>query len=230
MPKKDRLSEEGKNVRHKVLRILQDIGGSFDAYKNAESTLSKLDLQKLTPYERQKIRGYIDTQITKDLQKYEKWLKNPKEEFKFPERPYDGIRNPVDKFNEASLRGEQAIHFMYQYGDKLKAKEWAKRMADAFYIDNDSKSAGLNAESMYRAAGMDKESMKKRLETKRKQNLEGKTSGIIGIVGVLGGIFFLSSNLTGNVIGSLNQSSSNFIGIGFFLVGLVGAFFYFKKR
>lgn len=60
--------------------------------------------------------------------------------------------------------------------------------------------------------------------------LEGKVSAAAAITGIMGGIFFLSSNLTGNVVGNLNQSSSNFIGIGLFLVGLVGALYYFKKK
>lgn len=46
---------------------------------------------------------------------------------------------------------------------------------------------------------------------------------------VLAGLFFLSSNITGNVIG-LNQTSSNWIGVGLFVVGLLGAFVYFRKR
>jgi hypothetical protein len=64
----------------------------------------------------------------------------------------------------------------------------------------------------------------------------GKWHGLEGmakttaIVGILGGIFLLSSGITGNVIGSLNQTSSNWIGGALFLVGLLGAFLYFRKR
>ena len=50
------------------------------------------------------------------------------------------------------------------------------------------------------------------------------------IIGLLGGIFFLSSNLTGNVVGNMTNSTSNWIGGILFAIGLVGAFFYFKKR
>jgi hypothetical protein len=49
------------------------------------------------------------------------------------------------------------------------------------------------------------------------------------IIGIVVGIFFLSSNITGNVIGSLNQTSSNWIGIILFVIGLIGAFAYFRK-
>ena len=40
----------------------------------------------------------------------------------------------------------------------------------------------------------------------------------------------LSSNITGNVVGNLNQTSSNWIGGILFIVGLFGVFFYFRKR
>lgn len=62
----------------------------------------------------------------------------------------------------------------------------------------------------------------------RRNNLEYRLSAIIGITGLLGSLFFLVSNLTGNMIG-ISQSTSNFIGIILFLVGLTGAFSYFKK-
>lgn len=60
-----------------------------------------------------------------------------------------------------------------------------------------------------------------------------KSSGLEGtlaIIGLAGGIFFLSNNFTGNVIGSLNQTSSNIIGAVLFFVGILGAFFYFRRR
>jgi len=56
------------------------------------------------------------------------------------------------------------------------------------------------------------------------------TLGIITGIGSIAGLFFLSSNITGNVIGSLNQTSSNWIGGILFILGLVGTFAYFRKR
>lgn len=70
----------------------------------------------------------------------------------------------------------------------------------------------------------------KRLEKGEWHGLEGKTAGTTAIVGIIAGLFFLSGNLTGNVIGSLNQTSSSWIGGVLFLIGLVGAFAYFKRR
>ncbi len=51
----------------------------------------------------------------------------------------------------------------------------------------------------------------------------------LAIIGLIGGLFFLSSNLTGNIIG-LNQSSSSWIGAVLLVVGLVGSFFWFRNR
>jgi len=50
------------------------------------------------------------------------------------------------------------------------------------------------------------------------------------IIALMGGLFFLSSNVTGNVIGNMTNSTSNWIGGVLFALGLVGALFYFKKK
>ena len=50
------------------------------------------------------------------------------------------------------------------------------------------------------------------------------------IILMIGGIFFLSTNITGNVIGNLNQNTSNLIGGILFILGLISAFLIFRKR
>lgn len=64
---------------------------------------------------------------------------------------------------------------------------------------------------------------------KRKNSLE-KYIPITSIVGVICGLFFLSSNVTGNVIGNMTNSTSNWIGGILFIIGLIGSFFWFKSR
>lgn len=56
-----------------------------------------------------------------------------------------------------------------------------------------------------------------------------KATRMAGIVGLIGGLFFLSSNITGNVIG-INQTSSNWIGGILFFIGIIGIVTYFKRR
>ena len=50
------------------------------------------------------------------------------------------------------------------------------------------------------------------------------------ILGILGGIFFLSSNITGNAIANVSQSSGNILGAVLLVVGLVAGFFWVKKK
>ncbi|MBS3094780.1 hypothetical protein J4474_03875 [Candidatus Pacearchaeota archaeon] len=52
----------------------------------------------------------------------------------------------------------------------------------------------------------------------------------LGILGLVFSFLFLSNNLTGNSILLVNQTFSNFIGGLFFVFGLMGIFFYLKKR
>ena len=51
-----------------------------------------------------------------------------------------------------------------------------------------------------------------------------------GILGVIVGLLFLSSNITGNVIGNLTNSTSSVIGVILLCVGLVTGFFYFRDK
>jgi len=50
------------------------------------------------------------------------------------------------------------------------------------------------------------------------------------IVGLIGGIFFLQSNITGNAIANISQSSGNILGTILLVVGLVAGFFWTKKK
>jgi len=80
------------------------------------------------------------------------------------------------------------------------------------------------AETFYSKAG--------RLNEKARNKgsvFESKLSSIIAIVGIVSGVFFLSPNLTGNVVGNLNESSSNLLGVGLLILGIIAGLFYLKK-
>jgi len=51
-----------------------------------------------------------------------------------------------------------------------------------------------------------------------------RVTTIIASAFLLAGLFFLSSNLTGNVVGNLSKGNSNWIGGILFLLGIVGVF------
>ena len=60
--------------------------------------------------------------------------------------------------------------------------------------------------------------------------LEHKLSGIIAIASLGLSIFFLLPTLTGNTIGNLNPTFSNWIGGVLFISGLIGAFLALRKN
>jgi len=78
------------------------------------------------------------------------------------------------------------------------------------------------------------EALKKAKKEKRGRQdqggLEQTTRGVTAILGVLGGLFFLSSNITGNAIANVSQNSSNILGVVLLVVGLVVGFFWVKKK
>jgi len=56
-----------------------------------------------------------------------------------------------------------------------------------------------------------------------------KSLAVLFIGSILASLFFLSPNITGNVIGSLKTSSSNIVAVILFVLGIAG-FVFFKKR
>lgn len=69
-----------------------------------------------------------------------------------------------------------------------------------------------------------------------KLSLKTKKTGIekylsfSAIICFIGAVFFLSFNLTGNVVGELTYEGSNLVSLSLFFLGLVFAFFYFKNK
>ena len=49
-----------------------------------------------------------------------------------------------------------------------------------------------------------------------------KSVATASIISLLASLFFVSNNITGNIIFSANSTTSNFLGIGLFILGLVG--------
>ncbi len=74
--------------------------------------------------------------------------------------------------------------------------------------------------------------LEKKLQTKsdRINRRRTLTSAGIAAVALLGATFILSTNITGNAISNLNQTTSNWIGACLFCVGLVAGFIWIKKR
>jgi len=54
-------------------------------------------------------------------------------------------------------------------------------------------------------------------------------TSIIAIAGIISGIFLLSPNVTGNVVGNMTNSTSNILGTCLLFVGLIAGFFSLKR-
>lgn len=73
-------------------------------------------------------------------------------------------------------------------------------------------------------------------ETREENNRYHKYNGLaqefsmaISLCGLIGGLFFLSPNVTGNVIANMTNSTTNSTGMILILIGLVAGFFWIKK-
>lgn len=74
-----------------------------------------------------------------------------------------------------------------------------------------------------------RETLEAELEVEKPNSLETKLA-ITSIIGIIGAFYFFSSNITGFAISNMTSTSANITGTVFFLVGLVGALFYVRKR
>ncbi len=66
-------------------------------------------------------------------------------------------------------------------------------------------------------------------ERKKNKGLEEKVTPTTAIIGILGGLIFLSLNITGNVIGN-SGAIGNLVGVGLLIIGLLAGFFWIKKN
>ena len=100
-------------------------------------------------------------------------------------------------------------------------------------IDEQKEEEELKRNKYWHGITRDALSLIKRIDKERGGLEEKSRSAAIpaaAILGFLGAIFFFSTNITGNVIGNMTNSTSNAIGAIFLVIGLVGAFFWMKKR
>lgn len=58
---------------------------------------------------------------------------------------------------------------------------------------------------------------------------KGASRAFAIFVGLFGGLFLLSSNMTGNAISETSQNYPTILGFALLLVGLIGVFAFFKK-
>jgi len=99
-------------------------------------------------------------------------------------------------------------------------------------------SSGVSPDQTERAAKFLEESgyltqarrLRKKVRGDASMDLTSRLSSAAAVIGVLGGLFFLSPNITGNAIANVSQSSGNILGAVLLVVGLVAGFFWVKKK
>jgi len=60
--------------------------------------------------------------------------------------------------------------------------------------------------------------------------LESRVSGAATVIILAASLFFISSSLTGNAIADLNETTSSWIGVILFILGIIGAGFYLRNK
>ena len=138
-------------------------------------------------------------------------------------------------FDSAGWLTIDSMAGLYSKSDSKKLEYAAvlERVADKTE-DNHYKVRFLeNAQRRYESAGkgVKAASLGKKIATLKteKGDLVARVAPIAGVAGVLGGLFLLSPNLTGNAIANVSQNSSNVFGAILLVAGIIAGYFYFKK-
>ena len=118
---------------------------------------------------------------------------------------------------------------------QLKDYEGAANFYESSVRNYDRLIGEIELPPVYKKMELQKEKDARRLAKKMRRKV--KHSGLIKkifpisfILIFIVGIFFLSPNLTGNAIVNLTNQTSNIIGGALFVIGIVGALMWFKKR
>lgn len=134
----------------------------------------------------------------------------------------------------------------FQERDKPKASEYYLKAAE-FYEDAIQKVSSLERGEMRRKALGNYRDALKHSQEEVKQEIRTKIDllsreddklirslnfifAFFSLASLVVAFLFISFSLTGNVIVGLNESSSRFIGLCFFVCGLIFAFLYSRKK
>jgi hypothetical protein len=129
---------------------------------------------------------------------------------------------------------KKAADFYVQAGDRKKAYELYEKVLsktnDKFVIEDiASRLTRLNlskSDLKYFQQQLIPQAKKRSLE----RHVGYSSFAILSILSLLGALFFVSVNLTGNAIGAINENNSNWIGFCFFACGLILALVHFKRK
>lgn len=135
--------------------------------------------------------------------------------------------------------------------ERIRLKERQIQLYDEGYIDSWNKSGAQLDVKILKAQKKEREEKKKKgkleetaadeprreysprhhHQTPPQYHFNNPFHGIIiTAAGIIGGLFFLSSNITGNAIANLSVRTNSILGAGLLIVGLVAGFFWLKSR
>lgn len=160
----------------------------------------------------------VDDKVREALGRQRGNAEHIEEQFKISRDPHYARRAALAYEKVAELEGDNCYGFERQMKYIKAAMLWEK-------IGDHTKAA-----LAYEKAGYD--ATAERIRKKFGVHTGGleNAAATASIVGVLGGIFFLSANITGNAIANMTNSTSNFLGAGLLIIGLVSGFFWIKGK
>jgi len=202
--------------RYGTKRVVKDIMRSFSKKDVEEAIINGLN--ELDSKGIQKTINYGNTYRKKQITKY------------------SNIDSRVTEFGESfdNIKKLESIlshrRFLKKHGissSEIKKYEetFKKRVGRVL---NNAVEFAINKETQEITEQMLKYAKKEGLINYKPRGLE-KTLGIVSIASVLAGIFLLSPNLTGNVVGNLTMNSTNIFGGLLFILGLTGTFLTLKR-
>ena len=219
-------------TKEQVMNHLKDYKtyqGKIDYLANV---LSKKEI--LSPKTEDSVKEAIN-----DLKKNPDYVSSQRQAFQIDRETVNNLSSKGKEFEKRAIELEKSGNFQ-------EAKDMFEKAADSYssaaqardyYQGAEAEKAVKNYEKVGRLDKMadiyelGHEPIKaKIIRNKLKSRLENRMVAVIATASILGSLFFFSSNLTGNIIGNLNQTVSNGIGGILFVLGLVGAFVYFRKR
>lgn len=123
---------------------------------------------------------------------------------------------------------QSALNIVKKYGPKF-AKDYSKKYGPSEDEEQSDESKQFLTEKGLTAKIEELETRKNLRDDKKASRLE-RASKFSSVIGILGGMFFLSFKFTGNVIGNLSPNNTSPLGIGLLAFGLLAGFFWLNNR
>jgi hypothetical protein len=207
-------------------RILAERKGKYSQKLNSEKNVKKRDKLKKDYSRRKEI---VDLASNEDISDYniehDNILKDDVEKLNFylarsdKERKSGALISASYDLEEAAKSLEKIKGYSASEKEKF-AQAIVNRAARVFY-SADKDDFEVSKETYRIIKDLENEYNVKHRKPGHKKDLESAVSAVIGF-GL--GIFFLSPNITGNVIGSASKGVSNWVSALFFVFGLIGAY------